>query len=356
MAATQKETSVTTHPTTPQRNLKGRIPKQRTTLTLLALTLLLATTALLSLALGTRPIAPTTILDYLTNTPTNPTDTAVLNQRVTRTIWAATIGASLALAGAAMQGLTRNPLGDPGILGINAGAAFAVVTGITFFSINTTSSYALWAFTGATLTSILVYSLASIGSGGATPVKLALMGAAITAGLSSITSAFILHNHNTLDDLRRWQVGTVAGANPHDLYPSGLLLILGALIILTHAKSINNFALGDDMATALGENTTLKRATITLGITLLVGTAVALTGPIAFLGLMAPHAMRALTGPNYQTLLPTSALFGASILITADTIGRIILPPEEVQVGVTTVIVGVPVFLYLVRRAKAVNL
>lgn len=330
--------------------------RKRTGVALLALVLLLALTALASFAIGTRTIPAATIIDYITHQPIPEADSAVLNQRTTRTLWAATIGAALALAGAGMQGITRNPLGDPGILGVNAGASFAVVTGITYFSISTTTAYTLWAFIGAAIASVLVYTLASIGSGGATPVKLALMGAAISAGLGSITSAFILRNTNTLDDLRRWQVGTVAGANPNDLYPAGLLLIAGAFILLTGAKTINNFALGDDMAASLGENVPLKRAIIALGVTLLIGTSVALTGPIAFLGLMAPHAMRALTGTDYRTLLPTSALFGASILIAADTAGRVILPPQEIQVGVTTVIIGVPVFLYLVRRAKAVNL
>lgn len=331
-------------------------PRKPTGTMLLALVLILALTALASFAIGTRTIPTTTIIDYITGQPTADADAAALTQRVTRTLWAAIIGAALALAGAGMQGITRNPLGDPGILGVNAGAAFAVVTGITHFSISSTTAYTLWAFTGAALTSIIVYTLASIGSGGATPIKLALMGAAISAGLGSVTSAFILRNTNTLDDLRRWQVGTIAGTNLNDLYPAGLLLLTGALILLTGAKTINNFALGDDTAAALGENVPLKRATIALGITLLIGTSVALTGPIAFLGLMAPHAMRALTGSDYRTLLPTSALFGAATLIAADTAGRVLLPPQEIQVGVTTVIVGVPVFLYIVRRTKAVNL
>lgn len=330
--------------------------QHRTSTTLLFLLILLTLTALASFAIGTRTIPTSTVIDYITQQPIADADAAVLTQRATRTLWAATIGAALALAGAGMQGITRNPLGDPGILGVNAGAAFAVVTGITYFSISSTTAYTLWAFTGAAITSVLVYALASIGSGGATPIKLALMGAAISAGLGSITSAFILRNTNALDDLRRWQVGTVAGANPHDLYPAAILLILGAAILLANATTINNFALGDDTAASLGENVPLKRAIVALGITLLVGTSVALTGPIAFLGLMAPHAMRALTGADYRTLLPTSALFGATILIAADTAGRILLPPQEIQVGVTTVIVGVPVFLYLVRRAKAVNL
>lgn len=330
---------------------------QRQGITLLTLLVLLCLATVLSFAVGARSIPLETVLGYLTGSENvGETDAAVLSQRLVRTLWAAIVGAALALAGAGMQGVTRNPLGDPGILGVNAGASFAVVTGITFFSIGSTTAYALWAFVGAAIASVAVYALASVGSGGATPVKLALMGAAISAGLGSITTAFILQNQNALDSLRRWQVGTVAGANMDNLFPGAILLLVGALILLTGAKTINNFALGDDMAASLGENVALKRLLMALGITLLVGTSVALTGPIAFVGLMAPHAVRAVTGSDYRVLLPLSALFGAVLLIAADTVGRIILPPQEVQVGVSTVVIGVPVFIYLVRRAKAVNL
>lgn len=231
-----------------------------------------------------------------------------------------------------------------------------MVTGVTFFSLSSTGSYALWAFAGATTSAVAVYTLASLGGGGATPLKLALMGAALTAGFGAATSALILRNQNTLDDLRRWKIGSVAGADIASLYPAGLLLAVGALVVLTGAKTINSLALGDDMATALGETVGLRRLVLTLGVTLLVGTSIALTGPIGFIGLMAPHAMRALSGADYRYLLPFSALAGATLLILADTAGRIIMPPQEMQVGVMTVALGVPVFIYLVRRGKAVSL
>lgn len=321
-----------------------------------ALGLVLALAALASFALGARPISLTTLLEYLAGGQVAEVDAAVLTQRSVRTLTAGVVGAALGLAGAGLQGITRNPLGDPGILGINAGAACAVVAGITFFSAGSTAAFALWAFAGAVTSALAVYALASLGTGGATPIKLALMGAALTAGLGAVTSALILTNQNTLDNLRRWQIGTVAGADLSDLAVASPLLVLGALIVLTGAKTINSFALGDDMAASLGENVAVRRLIITGGITLLVGTALALTGPIAFLGLMAPHAMRALAGADYRTLLPLSALFGAALLILADTAGRIIAPPQEIQVGVMMVALGVPVFIYLVRRGKAVNL
>lgn len=348
-------TSVPTRPPSSRRATLSGGARQLLVLSLL-LGLLLAVAALASFALGARPISPGTLLGYLVGGQVAEADAAVLTQRAVRTLTAGVVGAGLGLAGAGLQGITRNPLGDPGILGINAGAACAVVAGITFFAADSTAVFALWAFIGAVASALAVYALASLGTGGATPIKLALMGAALTAGLGAVTSAIILTNQNTLDNLRRWQIGTVAGASLPDLAVAAPLLALGAIIVLTGAKTINSFALGDDMAASLGENVAARRLVITGGITLLVGTVLALTGPIAFLGLLAPHAMRALAGADYRALLPLSALFGAALLILADTAGRVIAPPQEIQVGVMMVALGVPVFIYLVRRGKAVNL
>lgn len=323
---------------------------------LLTLILLVLAAALTSLLVGTRYIAPDVVLGALSGHRPAGIEGAVIDARITRTLWGLIIGAALGLAGAGMQGITRNPLGDPGILGVNSGAAFAVVTGITFLGVNSPLEYSLYAFAGAALASALVYAFASIGQDGATPVKLALMGAALSAGLGSLTSALILTRQNTMDDLRRWQVGSIAGKDLETLFPSGLLLAVGALILFSGARTINNLALGDDMAASLGENVHRRRFVLFIGVTLLVGVAVALAGPIAFLGLMAPHAMRALISADYRTLLPASALFGAVILLLADTLGRILMPPQEIQVGVSTIVLGVPVFIYLIRRSKGASI
>ena len=280
------------------------------------LLILTCMTAVLSVLVGTRFIDPTTVLSTLTGHGPEGIEGAVIDARITRTLWGLIIGATLGLAGAGMQGITRNPLGDPGILGVNSGAAFAVVTGITFLGVKSTTEYSVLAFVGAAAASALVYAFASIGKDGATPVKLALMGAALSAGLGSLTSA----------------------------------------LILTRQNAINNLALGDDMAASLGENVNRRRFILFIGITLLVGAAVALAGPIAFLGLMAPHAMRSFISADYRVLLPSSALFGAVILLLADTIGRVLMPPQEIQVGVSTIVVGVPVFIYLIRRSKGASL
>ncbi|WP_311474454.1 iron ABC transporter permease [uncultured Rothia sp.] len=313
-------------------------------------------TAVLSVLVGTRFIDPTTVFSTLTGHGPEGIEGAVIDARITRTLWGLIIGATLGLAGAGMQGITRNPLGDPGILGVNSGAAFAVVTGITFLGVKSTTEYSVLAFVGAAAASALVYAFASIGKDGATPVKLALMGAALSAGLGSLTSALILTRQNALDDLRRWQVGSIAGKDLESLFPSGILLLVGALILFTGSRTINNLALGDDMAASLGENVNRRRFILFIGITLLVGAAVALAGPIAFLGLMAPHAMRSFISADYRVLLPASALFGAVILLLADTIGRVLMPPQEIQVGVSTIVVGVPVFIYLIRRSKGASL
>ena len=320
------------------------------------LLILTCVAAALSLLVGARFIDPATVLGTLTGYRPEGIESAVIDARITRTIWGLIIGAALGLAGAGMQGITRNPLGDPGILGVNSGAAFAVVTGITFLGVKSTTEYSALAFVGAAAASALVYAFASIGKDGATPVKLALMGAALSAGLGSLTSALILTRQNALDDLRRWQVGSIAGKDLESLYPSGILLLVGALILLAGSRTINNLALGDDMAASLGENVNRRRFILFIGITLLVGAAVALAGPIAFLGLMAPHAMRSFISADYRMLLPASALFGAVILLLADTLGRVLMPPQEIQVGVSTIVVGVPVFIYLIRRSKGASL
>lgn len=312
--------------------------------------------SLLSLALGARAMSLTSLLDYLRGTNLNPADQAVFSQRALRTLTAGLVGAALGLAGAGIQGITRNPLGDPGILGINAGAACAVVCAISFAAADSTADFALWAFIGALASALAVYALASLGPAGPTPIKLALMGAALSAGLGAISSALILTDQNSLDNLRRWQVGTVAGSDLSDLAVAGPLLALGAGILLTGARTINSLALGDDMASALGERVALRRLLLTLAVTLLVGTSLALAGPIAFLGLMAPHLMRSLIGVDYRFLLPYSALAGAALLILADTLGRSLVRPQEMPVGIMMVLLGAPLFIYLVRRGKAVNL
>ena len=275
---------------------------------------------------------------------------AVVQVRFERTVLGFSVGAALGLAGALMQGLTRNPLADPGILGVNAGATFAMVIGMTAFGFTAMSQFLPMAFLGAALAAVLVHAIAALGRDGATPMKLAITGAALSAGLASWTTGVLLADRRTMESFRFWQVGTVGGRG-FDVLVSGLpFLILGAALALTGARLLNTLALGDDLARGLGRRTSRDRLALGLAIVLLAGTATALAGPIAFVGLVVPHVVRTFVGPDYSRVLPFSMLVGAALVVLADTAGRVVLPPAEVQVGIMAAVVGVPVFLALIRR------
>lgn len=277
---------------------------------------------------------------------------AVYDARLARTVLGLCVGAALGLAGALMQGLTRNPLADPGILGINAGASFAMVLGITYLGATQLSDYLWFAFAGAAVAASLVHGVAAVGRDGATPVKLAIAGAALTAALTSWTSGVLITNRDTLETFRFWQVGTIGGRG-FDVLLTGLpFLAVGAALALLSSRLLNTLALGDDLARGLGRRTALDRLVVGVAIVLLAGTATALAGPIAFVGLIVPHAVRAVVGSDYSRVLPFSLGYAAALTVAADTLGRVVLPPTEVQVGIMTAVVGVPVFLHLVRRGR----
>lgn len=309
-----------------------------------ALALVLA--GLASVAVGSRAVPLAALLDGA-----HPLH-AIVEVRWERTLLGAAVGAALGLAGALMQGLTRNPLADPGILGINAGAALAMVLGISVLGISDLRDYLWFAFAGAAVAALLVHGIAAVGRDGATPVKLAVAGAAVTAAVTSWTSAVLLLDRSTMESFRYWSVGTVGGRGLDVLAVGAPFLAVGAVLALTGARLLDALALGDDVARGLGRRTTADRLVIGVAIVLLAGTATALAGPIAFVGLLVPHAVRALTGPAHTRLLPLSATAGAVLVLAADTVGRIALPPAEVQVGIMTAVVGVPVFLVLVRRGR----
>ncbi|PVG84322.1 iron ABC transporter permease [Nocardioides gansuensis] len=299
-----------------------------------------------SIFIGSRPVQPAALLD-----PTHPLH-AVLAARIPRTLLALAVGAALGLAGACLQGLTRNPLADPGILGINAGASLAMVLGMSVLGISDLSSYIWFAFAGAAVAGILVHAIASMGPGGATPLSLAIAGAALAALAASWTSAMLLADRQTMETFRFWAVGTVGGRG-FDVLLTGLpFLLAGAVLALAGARLLDALALGDDLARGLGRRTGFDRAALGLAVVLLAGTATALAGPLAFVGLLVPHAVRAVTGPHHGRLLPLAAVAGAVLVTLADTLGRVVLPPAEVQVGIMTVLVGVPAFLALIRRGR----
>ena len=323
---------------------------------LLAAVVVLTAVCAASLAIGARGLPLNTVWEALTNFNPEDGNHAVVIARIPRTVLGLLAGAALGLAGAAMQGVARNPLADPGILGLNAGAALAVVVGIYVFGVGSLSGYIWFAFIGAAAAAVVVYAVASLGRDGATPVKLALAGAALSAGLFSLMNVILVSSQDTFDRFRFWQVGSIGGRDWSVLLPALPFLAAGALIVLAGGRILNSLALGDDIARGLGQNVTLARSITGLGIVLLCGSATAVAGPIAFLGLVIPHAVRSLTGPDYRWILPFSAVAAPILLISADIIGRVVLLPGEVPAGIMTAIIGAPVFVWLIRRGKGAGL
>jgi iron complex transport system permease protein len=311
--------------------------------------LLLAGTAA-SVLVGSRMVAP----GWLFHDGT--VQQAVLESRLPRTALGLLAGAALGLAGGCLQGLTRNPLADPGLLGVNAGASFAMVIAVSVFGIGSLGGYIWFAFAGAALAAVLVHGVASLGRDGATPAKLVLAGAAASAGLASWTSGVLLTDHRTFDVFRAWQVGTLGGRG-WDVVLTGLpFLAVGAVLALTGSRTLDTLALGDDLARGLGRRTAVDRVLVGLAVVLLAGGATALVGPIAFVGLVAPHAVRAMVGSAHTRVLPLSMGFAAVLVVLADTAGRVVLPPTEVQVGIMTAVVGVPVFVWFLRHGRMAGL
>ncbi|SDM90890.1 iron complex transport system permease protein [Streptomyces wuyuanensis] len=308
---------------------------------------------LLSLAVGARPIAPSAVLDALLHGGTSESAQVVLELRLPRTLIGLMVGASLALAGTVLQGLTRNPIADPGILGISQGASVGVVLAIAFAGVHTLNGYVWFAFAGAAIASVAVYAVASSGRGGATPVKLALGGAAINALLVSVTTAVLTTRAAALDEFRFWQVGALGGRNAEIAAQIWPFLLLGTLLVLSVARGLDALALGDDVAKGLGRRVATVRVVGGIGATVLTGAGVAAAGPVAFVGLAVPHIARAIVGSDHRWVLPFAALLGPVMLLVSDVVGRILFPPGEIPAGVTTALIGVPFLVAMVRR-KAV--
>lgn len=317
----------------------------------------LVVAAVLSLMVGARTIPPADVLDALLHpTRTDPDTLVVIGSRLPRTLLGLAAGLALGLAGTVMQGLSRNPLADPGILGVNVGASLAVVVAIAFFGVTSASGYVWFAFAGAALAAGLVYAVSSVGREGATPIKLALAGAAVSAALGSLITAVMLVSRVSLDTMRFWQVGSLAGRGFGVLWQVLPTLAVGAVLALALGRILNGLALGDDVARGLGQRVGRARVLSAVAIVLLCGSATAAVGPIAFVGLVVPHAARWVVGADYRRILAFSAVFAPTLLLVCDVIGRVIAPPGELQVGVVMAFVGAPIFIALVRRRKLVSL
>ncbi|MET7649133.1 iron ABC transporter permease [Streptomyces sp. NPDC005426] len=308
---------------------------------------------LLSLAVGARSIPPSEVIDALLHGGHSDAAEVIRNMRVPRTLIGLMVGASLALAGTVLQGITRNPIADPGILGISQGASVGVVLAIAYAGIHTLTGYVWFAFAGAAVASVAVYAIASSGRGGATPVKLALGGAAINALLVSVTMAVLTTKASALDEFRFWQVGSIAGREAQVAQQIWPFLLIGTVLVLCVARGLDALALGEDMAKGLGQKIATVRIVSGIGATVLTGAGVAAAGPIAFIGLAVPHIARAIVGSDHRWVLPMAALIGPVMLLVSDVIGRIVFPPSEVPAGVMTALIGVPFLVTLVRR-KAV--
>ncbi|MDX3340718.1 iron ABC transporter permease [Streptomyces sp. ME02-6979.5a] len=313
--------------------------------------LVLAAVMVASVAFGSRDVPWSDVVAALGGAD-DTLGRAAATKRVPRTVLAVVIGAALGLAGGVMQGVTRNPLADPGILGVNMGASLAVVTAVAFFGLTSPTGYIWVAIVGAALSALFVYTVGTLGRGGATPLKLALAGAATSAAFASLVSAVILPRNDIAGSFKLWQIGGVGGASFERIGQVAPFLAVGFVVCLLSARALNSLALGDELAAGLGERVAVARAVAALGAVLLCGAATAVAGPIGFVGLVVPHTCRLLVGVDHRWLLPLSAVLGAVLLTAADVVGRIVARPSEIDVGIVTALVGAPFFIYIVRRQK----
>ena len=319
---------------------------------LVGLVAVLVVVSLLSIAVGARSVGLGTVVDALRDYQPGDSDHQVIINRIPRLLAGLLVGAALGLAGTIMQGVARNPLADPGILGVNAGAAFAVVCAIALLGITSASGYVWFAFAGALVVMTLVYALGSLGRSGATPVKLALAGAAVSAALTSLTTAVLLTDATTFDQQRFWTVGSLTGRRPELIAQLAPFVLAGIVLALCTGRLLNALSLGDDMARGLGQRVGLARAVCAGAAVLLCGAATAIAGPVWFVGLLVPHLARVVTGPDHRWILPYSMLIAPILLLASDVLGRLVARPGEVQVGIVMSFVGGPFLIALIRRRK----
>ena len=302
-----------------------------------------------SITLGAAEIAPSTVFASIFAPDGSFQHLIIQTVRLPRVLSGAMVGASLAVAGALMQGLTRYPLADSGILGINSGAAFAVVLAVFILGDLPLSAYARFAFIGAGVAAALVYTLGSMGKGGATPLKLTLAGVILSAFIGSFTTAILISDQQALEKIRFWTAGSLSGRDLPLLTQTAPYMLIGLVGALLISRQITTISLGDDVAKGLGQNTWWVRAFAALIVVLLAGGAVALAGPIGFVGLIIPHLVRFLVGVDYRWVVPYSALLGAILITVADVGARVLIRPQELPAGVVMAVTGAPFFIWLAR-------
>ena len=317
---------------------------------------LLSIMAIFSISLGAKSIAFTKVIDVLLGNDPDSLETAIILQRIPRTVFGILAGGALGISGALMQSITRNPIADPSILGVNTGASLFVVAGIAFFNITVAYQYIWLAIIGAGVTAVFVYSVASMGKDGATPLKLALSGSAVSIVLGSLVSTIMLPNNRVMEAFRFWQVGSIGSATWENIMLISPFLIVGFVISMFISGYLNNLALGDEAATALGTNVVMTRTIGALSSVLLCGATTALAGPIGFVGLIIPHIIRLIFGSEMSKMLPLSFLGSAILMLVSDIIGRIISLPGETEVGIVTAVLGAPVFILAIRKGRVKSL
>ena len=317
---------------------------------------LLSIMAIFSISLGAKSIAFSKVVDILLGNDPDSLEATIILQRIPRTVFGILAGGALGISGALMQSITRNPIADPSILGVNTGASLFVVAGIAFFNITVAYQYIWLAIIGAGVTAVFVYSVASMGKDGATPLKLALSGSAVSIVLGSLVSTIMLPNNRVMEAFRFWQVGSIGSATWENIMLISPFLIVGFVISMFISGYLNNLALGDEAATALGTNVVMTRTIGALSSVLLCGATTALAGPIGFVGLIVPHIIRLIFGSEMGKMLPLSFLGSAILMLVSDVIGRIISLPGETEVGIVTAVLGAPVFILAIRKGRVKSL
>lgn len=343
----QRSTRVASSETTPTaRRIAGLV---------LACAVLFAV-VLLSIAVGSKAIPLSTVIDTLLHNTGKGDAYVVWDMRIPRTAVGFSVGLALGVSGSLIQALTRNPLADPGILGVSAGTEFFVALGIALFGVTSIGGYVWFAFAGALAVTVLVYLIGSAGRGGADPVQLTLAGVALSAVLSGIVSGMVLADPQTFDQMRGWYAGSIVNRGWNILLPVLPFFGLGVLLAVLAVGSLNAIALGDDLARSLGANVMRTRVLVVIAVTLLAGGATAIAGPVAFIGLMVPHIARWFTGPDQRWILAYTLVLAPALVLVSDIIGRLVMRPGELPVGIVSAFVGGPVLILLVRRAKASGL
>ncbi|QOS97353.1 iron ABC transporter permease [Brevibacterium sp. JNUCC-42] len=315
--------------------------------------LLLLVSMLMSILFGYHMFSIQLLLDMLYQFDGTKEHLLLRDVRLPAAFIAASVGASLAIAGVLMQNLTKNPLASPSLFGINAGAVLFIVLTLFFFDSDLTLTQMVWiAFVGAGVTAVLVLIMGTMGKDGFLPIKVTLAGAAASVFASSFTSGIMLINNESLNQALFWLVGSVSGRKMEHLTTVLPYMVIGWIIALCLSHALNLMAMGDDMAKGLGLQTAVAKLLIILVVILLAGGSVSLAGPIAFVGLIIPHICRYIVGVDHKWLIPFSGITGAILLVAADTASRFLLMPKEVPVGVATALLGVPFLIYIARRSS----